>query len=176
MTSVPFICKKHSGSNIKMTVTWQFWEVFACLIYAYFGSVSVSEKLCIYPSPKPTLTLTCYPLTIVELGKGYIIVLQLLRCLHWSTISHTLRIKDTSLQPFQIIFKRCFPPKYFTTHICMFRHNLYYLHGDSLSIWYSYKLTSFTWSVSSEQYLQFGVIGWSTSKFATDKWVEESKV
>ena len=34
------------------------------------GSISVSGQLPIYPSPSPTLTLTCYQLTVVELGEG----------------------------------------------------------------------------------------------------------
>ena len=34
------------------------------------GSISVSEQLPTYPSPNPTLTLTCYQLTVVELGEG----------------------------------------------------------------------------------------------------------
>ena len=34
------------------------------------GSISVSGQLPTYPSPNPTLTLTCYQLTVVELGEG----------------------------------------------------------------------------------------------------------
>ena len=34
------------------------------------GSISVSGQLPIYPSPNPTLTLTCCQLTVVELGEG----------------------------------------------------------------------------------------------------------
>ena len=34
------------------------------------GSMSVSEKLPIYPSPNPTLTLSCKQLTVVGLGGG----------------------------------------------------------------------------------------------------------
>ena len=34
------------------------------------GSISVSGQLPTYPSPSPTLTLTCYQLTVVELGEG----------------------------------------------------------------------------------------------------------
>ena len=34
------------------------------------GSISVSWQLPTYPSPSPTLTLTCYQLTVVELGEG----------------------------------------------------------------------------------------------------------
>ena len=37
-----------------------------------FGSISVSGQLPTYPSPNATLTLTCYQLTIVELGKGQV--------------------------------------------------------------------------------------------------------
>ena len=38
--------------------------VFSC------GSISVSGQLPTYPSPNPTLTLTCYQLTVFELGEG----------------------------------------------------------------------------------------------------------
>ena len=34
------------------------------------GSISVSGELPTYPSPYPTLTLTCRQLTVVELGEG----------------------------------------------------------------------------------------------------------
>ena len=34
------------------------------------GSISVSGQLLTYPSPNPTLTLTCYQLTVVRLGEG----------------------------------------------------------------------------------------------------------
>ena len=34
------------------------------------GSISVSGQLLTYPSPNPTLTLTCHQLTIVGLGEG----------------------------------------------------------------------------------------------------------
>ena len=34
------------------------------------GSISVSGQLPTYPSPNPMLTLTCYQLTVVELGDG----------------------------------------------------------------------------------------------------------
>ena len=34
------------------------------------GSISVSGQLLTYPSPNPTLTLSCYQLTVVELGEG----------------------------------------------------------------------------------------------------------
>ena len=37
---------------------------------AYQGLISVSGQLPTYPSPNPTLTLTCYQLTVVELGEG----------------------------------------------------------------------------------------------------------
>ena len=36
------------------------------------GSISVSRQLPTYPSPNPTLTLTCYQLTVVELREGYV--------------------------------------------------------------------------------------------------------
>ena len=35
-----------------------------------FGSTSVSGQLPTYPSPNPTLTLTCYQLTVLGLGEG----------------------------------------------------------------------------------------------------------
>ena len=38
--------------------------------YTLKGSISVSGQLPIYPSPNPTLTLSCYQLTVVELGEG----------------------------------------------------------------------------------------------------------
>ena len=34
------------------------------------GSISVPGQLPTYPSPNPTLTLTCCQLTVVELGEG----------------------------------------------------------------------------------------------------------
>ena len=34
------------------------------------GSISVSGQLPTYSSPNSTLTLTCYQLTVVELGEG----------------------------------------------------------------------------------------------------------
>ena len=37
---------------------------------AYQASISVSGQLPTYPSPNPTLTLSCYQLTVVELGEG----------------------------------------------------------------------------------------------------------
>ena len=36
------------------------------------GSISVSGQLPTYPSPNPTLTLTCCQLTVVELGEGWV--------------------------------------------------------------------------------------------------------
>ena len=36
----------------------------------YIGSISVSGQLPTYSSLNPTLTLTCYQLTVVELGEG----------------------------------------------------------------------------------------------------------
>ena len=35
-----------------------------------FGSTSVFGQLPTYPSPNPTLTLTCYQLTVLGLGEG----------------------------------------------------------------------------------------------------------
>ena len=43
--------------------------------YSYsicLGSISVSGQLPTYPSPNPTLTLTCCQLTVVELGEGWV--------------------------------------------------------------------------------------------------------
>ena len=36
------------------------------------GSISVSEELHTYSSPIPTLTLTCYYLTVVGSGEGWV--------------------------------------------------------------------------------------------------------
>ena len=36
------------------------------------GSISVSGQLPNYPSPNPTLTLTCCQLIVVELGEGWV--------------------------------------------------------------------------------------------------------
>ena len=38
--------------------------------FSLSGSISVSGQLPTYPSPNPTLTLTCCQLTVVELGEG----------------------------------------------------------------------------------------------------------
>ena len=35
-------------------------------------SISVSGQLPTYPSPNPTLTLSCCQLTVLELGEGYV--------------------------------------------------------------------------------------------------------
>ena len=40
------------------------------LLISSYRSISVSGQLPTYPSPDPTLTLTCYQLTVVELGEG----------------------------------------------------------------------------------------------------------
>ena len=40
------------------------------IIIIVFGSISASGQLPTYPSPNPTLTLTCCQLTVVELGEG----------------------------------------------------------------------------------------------------------
>ena len=34
------------------------------------GSISVVGQLSTYPSPNPTVTLTCYQVTVVGLGEG----------------------------------------------------------------------------------------------------------
>ena len=36
------------------------------LVDGHIGSISVSGQLPTYPSPNPTLTLTCYQLTVVD--------------------------------------------------------------------------------------------------------------
>ena len=41
-------------------------------IYRTTRSISVSGQLPTYPSPKPTLTLSCHPLTVVGLGEGLV--------------------------------------------------------------------------------------------------------
>ena len=52
--------------------------------------MSVSEQLQPYPSLKPTLTLTCYQLSVVELGRG------------WCTVTYILTfILQVSLNEFQ---------------------------------------------------------------------------
>ena len=38
--------------------------------HKFVRSIPVSGQLPTYPSPNPTLTLTCYQLTVVELGEG----------------------------------------------------------------------------------------------------------
>ena len=40
------------------------------LLVSSYRSISVSGQLPTYPSPNPTLTLSCYQLTVVELGEG----------------------------------------------------------------------------------------------------------
>ena len=40
------------------------------LLVSSYRSISVSGQLSTYPYPNPTLTLTCYQLTVVELGEG----------------------------------------------------------------------------------------------------------
>ena len=40
------------------------------ILVTILGSISVSWQLPTYPSPNPTLTLTCSQLTVVELGEG----------------------------------------------------------------------------------------------------------
>ena len=39
-------------------------------MWTAIASISVSGQLSTYPSPNPTLTLNCYQLTVVELGKA----------------------------------------------------------------------------------------------------------
>ena len=52
--------------------------------------MSVSEQLQTYPSLNPTLTLTCYQLNVVELGRG------------WCTVTYILTfILQLSLNEFQ---------------------------------------------------------------------------
>ena len=40
------------------------------LLVSSYRSISVSGQLPTYPSPNPTLTLTCYQSIVVELGEG----------------------------------------------------------------------------------------------------------
>ena len=40
------------------------------ILHKVIGSISVSGQLPTYPSLNPTLTSTCYQLTVVELGEG----------------------------------------------------------------------------------------------------------
>ena len=44
--------------------------IYFCTLDRILGSISVSGQLPTYPSPNPTLTLTCCQLTVVELGEG----------------------------------------------------------------------------------------------------------
>ena len=44
------------------------WVCFYCLV----GSISVSGQLPTHPSLNPTLTLSCFQLTVVELGEGWV--------------------------------------------------------------------------------------------------------
>ena len=49
-----------------------FGYVFTCHenYYEKLESISISQRLRTYPSPNPTVTLTCFPLTVVELRGG----------------------------------------------------------------------------------------------------------
>ena len=49
-----------------------FFDILLQLLlsYRYLGCISASGQLPTYPSPNPTLTLTCYQLIVVGLGEG----------------------------------------------------------------------------------------------------------
>ena len=47
-------------------------RVSATLKYKICESMSVSDQLRTYPSPNPTLTLTCYQLTVFKSGEGQV--------------------------------------------------------------------------------------------------------
>ena len=51
------------------------------------GLLSVSGQLPTYPSPNPTLTLTCYQSTVVELGRGRWAVAQILILIQTSLLN-----------------------------------------------------------------------------------------
>ena len=57
-----FSCDAVSRNELVVTLSVQ-WDHIA-------WSLSVSGQLPTYPSPNPTLTLTCYQLTVVGLGEG----------------------------------------------------------------------------------------------------------
>ena len=50
--------------------SWFDLGMMGSLILILMGSISVSGQLPTYPSPNPTLILTCYQLTVVEFGEG----------------------------------------------------------------------------------------------------------
>ena len=70
------------GARIRRILVVTFWSSFKALLYSgnptslavnFYSpprSISVSGQLPTYPSPNPTLTLTRYQLTVVELGEG----------------------------------------------------------------------------------------------------------
>ena len=60
---------KHLVSN-KHSVLNKYPPTTTSIYYSNPGSISVSGQLPTHPSLNPTLTLTCYQLTVVELGEG----------------------------------------------------------------------------------------------------------
>ena len=63
----------HSPGQSEYTITCYPWvQIISCMNQVYWNciSISVSGQLPTYPSPNPTLTLTCCQLTVVELGEG----------------------------------------------------------------------------------------------------------
>ena len=46
--------------------------MYLLIVQQILGSISVSGQLPTFPSPNPTLTLTCCQLTVVELGEGQV--------------------------------------------------------------------------------------------------------
>ena len=60
-----------NGSSVKKIDQYvqQKKIMFPCICSVKIGSMSVSDQLSTYPSPNPTLILTCYQLTVVELGE-----------------------------------------------------------------------------------------------------------
>ena len=74
--SVVFCCRGGGdGGRSLLVVTQQNSPVppqGSDVFYLPPGSISVSGQLPTYPSLNPTLTLTCYQLTVVELGEGWV--------------------------------------------------------------------------------------------------------
>ena len=60
--------KKQTNKQRKLTYVSRFGLLLMMrMTIRYRGSISVSEELRTYPSPNPTLTLTCYHFTVFRL-------------------------------------------------------------------------------------------------------------
>ena len=79
-----YLIPTHEGENtflFKPLTPKSDYEPFFHISIAHetnMGSISVSGQLPTYPSPKPTLTLTCCQLTVVELRRVGWVVAQIL--------------------------------------------------------------------------------------------------